>query len=1003
MNMKSGILRNIGGCLLALAPFTGSGGDVPPTTRQQTIRPLAVPTNTLAITPSQTSLYAVYGYSAWQVGPGEDAGRLFLTPGESTTATNAAQLLSFFSMSDIHITDKESPAQIPYFGWEAPYNGWVPPSTPAGDLRSQACSPVMLSTPQVLDAAVRTIDALHRANPFDFGIILGDVANSSQYNELRWFIDVMDGKRITPSSGAHLGAHTTDYQMPFEAAGLDRSIPWYEVIGNHDQMWMGVHYPTDKLRSAFVGTNVLNMYSNVFALNATELSGQYMGVVDGTSPYGEIIKGGLTEAFAEPPTVAADPDRHTMTTTNSSTTNFMSAFFDTTTLPVGHGFTQSNIESNSACYTFQPSANVPLKVIVLDNTCKTMLSDSVLYAALEPILGPDVAGALASTYAGYGWLDTARLSWLTNQLQMGQDSNQLMVLACHIPINPQANLDDTTPQGQFFPPNYAAETNLIGILHNYPNLIMVMAGHRHMNVVTPQPSPDPAHPEYGFWEVETPSLRDFPQQFRTWEILRNSDNTISVLTTDVDPVVAPGSPAAKSRGYAVGASRLFGKAALNDVSSHAFNAELVKTLSPAMQSVIANYGSPMPTALALSNTSGGSISPDWASTSYRVPGSNYTVTAVAAPGYAFTGWSGGIQTDSPVLTFTMEPGLVLQANFAPRPFVPANGVFNGLFYDSNGVTHQSSGFITLKTTVKRNFSGKLQIGGGAYSLSGLLDASGAVTKVIPRPHQSSLTLRLSLRGTDWMVGTVSNESWQGDVFADRAVYNSKTRPAPQSGRYTLVVAGTNGGSTLPKGSGYGTLTISKAGVISFAGSLADGTKISQSAPVSQEGQWPLYAPLYNGLGSVLGWLSLNDAGELDGSLSWTKPLTPAARYPSGFAWLTEASGARYCAPGKGSNILGAASSKVTLALAGGGLAANITNAFTLDANSRVKTPSLSNRLTLSFTLASGLFRGTQIIPGTGKTVSFSGVVLQGQTNSAGYFLGTEQSGQVSLGDAGVSN
>ena len=36
--------------------------------------------------------------------------------------------------------------------------------------------------------------------------------------------------------------------MPYQAAGLDRSIPWYEVIGNHDQFWMGIGYPTEKIR-----------------------------------------------------------------------------------------------------------------------------------------------------------------------------------------------------------------------------------------------------------------------------------------------------------------------------------------------------------------------------------------------------------------------------------------------------------------------------------------------------------------------------------------------------------------------------------------------------------------------------------------------------------------------------------------------------------------------------------------------------------------------------------
>jgi len=589
--MKLKIITIISLSIPLLLPVSGSGAELG--TRQQAIAPVAVALYTPPIYPSDVAAYAVYGYSAWQWGPGEDEGRKFLTPAESTTATNTARLLSFFSISDIHITDKESPAQVPYFGWDAPFNGWFTPFAPSPSLFSQAYSPVMFSTPQVLDAAVRTINAVHRLTPFDFGISLGDVCNSSQYNELRWFIDVMDGKYITPSSGAHLGATNIDYQMPFQATGIDRSIPWYEVIGNHDQMWMGIHYPTDKIRAALIGTNILNMFTNVFFPNSIDLTGEYMGVVDGTTPYGYVIKGGLTNNFPVPPTVAADSNRHTLTTTNSSTTNFMSEFFNTTSLPAGHGFTQANIESNSACYAFEPMTNVAIKVIVLDDTCKTTIPDEVLEAELAPVIGQSLAQLLSSVYAGYGWIDQARYSWLTNELQMGQDSNQLMIVACHIPVNPQTDIGNPKPVGQFFPPNYQTETNLIATLHNYPNLMLLMAGHRHMNVVTPQPSPDPAHPEYGFWEVETASLRDFPRQFRTWEILRNSDNTISIKTTDVDPVVEPGSPAAKSLGYAIGAFRIFGNGALDDTSPHTYNAELVKRLSPAMQTNIAGYGGPL--------------------------------------------------------------------------------------------------------------------------------------------------------------------------------------------------------------------------------------------------------------------------------------------------------------------------------------------------------------------------------------------------------------------------
>ena len=308
-HLKLEIIQIISLSVLVLLPVSGNGADLsllPLTTRQQTIRPVAIPPGTPQICPSNVPLYKVYGYSAWQLGPGEDQGRKFdLMPAGYTGATNTARLLSYFSMSDIHITDKESPAEVIYDGWSAPFH--------AGGLFSQAYSPVCLSTTHVLDAAVKTVNALHRQTPFDFGISLGDDANCSQYNELRWFIDVMDGQYITPSSGAHLGATNIDYQKPYQAAGLDRSIPWYQVIGNHDQFWMGSLYPTDKVRNALVGSNVLNIGTNIFAVNNLDSTGMYVGVVDGTTPYGDVIKGGPMGNFATPqpssPTRTAAPSR----------------------------------------------------------------------------------------------------------------------------------------------------------------------------------------------------------------------------------------------------------------------------------------------------------------------------------------------------------------------------------------------------------------------------------------------------------------------------------------------------------------------------------------------------------------------------------------------------------------------------------------------------------------------------------------------------------------------
>ena len=528
------------------------------TTAQRQVCPTAVPPSALEINPGDVVDYAKYGYSAWSFGEGlSRVVRRDLAPAY-TNAANVARLLSYFTMSDIHIADKESPAQPIYAGLSC---GW-------GSGLSSAYSPILLSTVQVLDAAVQTINALHSVIPFDLGLSLGDDCNNSQFNELRWFIDTLDGKLIAPSSGAHAGAATIDYQMPFYAAGLNPEIPWYQVIGNHDQFWMGSAFENTKTRSAHIGSGILNIAPSCGSPDI-EGQGAFMGVVDGSTIYGDIYGAGLTADFNPPPTVVPDANRFTLAGPDSTTNGWMSEFFTTTSSPAGHGFTQANLDQDIACYSFVPKSDIPIKIIVLDDTVK----------------GPGL-----SNYAA-GSLDDTRYQWLVSELEAGQANNQLMVIAAHVPLLPQNTLTDTTPFPMWPGPVYT-ESYVLNTLHQYPNLILWMAGHRHVNVVTPQPDSS-GDPTLAFWEVETCSLRDFPQQFRTFDIRRNSDNTVSIVVTNVDPAVQPGSPAYKSRGYAIGAARIYGTYPLSDVTSHSYNAELVVQLTPVMQSVISRVGKRM--------------------------------------------------------------------------------------------------------------------------------------------------------------------------------------------------------------------------------------------------------------------------------------------------------------------------------------------------------------------------------------------------------------------------
>jgi len=81
---------------------------------------------------------------------------------------------------------------------------------------------------------------------------------------------------------------------------------------------------------------------------------------------------------------------------------------------------------------------------------------------------------------------------------------------------------------------------------------------------------------------------------------------------------------------------------------------------------------------------------------------------------------------------------------------------------------------------------------------------------------------------------------------------------------------------------------------------------------------------------------------------------------------------------------------------GGNLSQTITNEILLAGNNRVTNQS-NNKLTLTITTSSGLFRGSVVEPVTSKSIAFNGAVLQKQNIGNGVFLGTNQTGRVLVG------
>ena len=86
--------------------------------------------------------------------------------------------------------------------------------------------------------------------------------------------------------------------------------------------------------------------------------------------------------------------------------------------------------------------------------------------------------------------------------------------------------------------------NVRSLLLDYPNVVAAVTGHTHHNDIVPHKR---KNAKRGFWELNTASHVDYPQQSRLIELMKNNDGTLSIFGTIVDqaaPVKPPAPEAA---------------------------------------------------------------------------------------------------------------------------------------------------------------------------------------------------------------------------------------------------------------------------------------------------------------------------------------------------------------------------------------------------------------------------------------------------------------------------
>jgi metallophosphoesterase (TIGR03767 family) len=490
-------------------------------------------------------------------------------------ASKRRSLLSFVQLTDPQIADEMSPARVDF-------------ADPAGGELKSSWRPQEALGLQVFDSVVRNVNANRRSRVRQgngkrartaFAITTGDLADNQQLNETRWFTTVLNGGTVDPFSGkpvttecgnqsadtlARINADVAarnytgvadydDYrdaptdrfagfydpdeaaptsgpysafprypglleaaQRRFQAAGLD--MPWFISRGNHDGLVQGNAPASEDLFRA-IATGCLKVFPNA-AFDPKRFEGQsadeLFAAFGDPNFIAQLIAGGKT--------VAPDPDRRVI-----SKREYRSIVGNAKTHGFGHTPKAQLRKSagTASYYAFSPKKG--FRFISLDT--------------------------VAEGGGQSGNVDDPQYRWLKGELRAAERKSEIVIAFGHHTLETMDNRRDDERAGKCDPADepgcdrdprkstpmhrgLAGKQSIRALFAANPDVVAYVSGHTHANRV----DFFRGRKGRGFWEINTASHIDWPEQSRTIEVMDNKDGTLSLFGTLLDsaaPAVAP--------------------------------------------------------------------------------------------------------------------------------------------------------------------------------------------------------------------------------------------------------------------------------------------------------------------------------------------------------------------------------------------------------------------------------------------------------------------------------